>query len=128
MSSLLRRYHAEVDFPIFDATKDESVPERVKLVAAVVHDTSQIVVNLFWSQRVTIIPHVIIQPICKKASKGFVRYKKLKDLREKKKKLESFLHELIKITKNLLKVADFSAGTEKRMLANSLHSLNVLVS
>lgn len=38
-----------------------------------------------------------------------------------------FLHELIKITQNFLEVADFPTGTEKRMLTNGLHSLNILV-
>lgn len=37
------------------------------------------------------------------------------------------LHELIKITQNFLEVADFTTGTKKRMLTNSLYSLNVLV-
>lgn len=37
------------------------------------------------------------------------------------------LHELIEITQDFLEVADFPAGTKKRMLSDSLHSFNVLV-
>lgn len=39
-----------------------------------------------------------------------------------------FLHEFIRITKNLLIITAFSPQTKKIMLTNNLHFLNVLVS
>lgn len=82
--------------------------------------------NLFWPQGIAIIPHVIIQAENNKSSQS--RSKEGMVKKEKKHYISNiFLHELIKITQNFLEVADFPTGTKKRMLTDSLHSLNVLV-
>ncbi len=39
-------YHAQVLFPLFNAAKHKAIPERIKLVTAVVHDTVKVVVDL----------------------------------------------------------------------------------
>jgi hypothetical protein len=52
-------YRSEIFDAILDATEDEGVPQRVKLVAAIVHDAGQEIVDIQWPQVVTIVPHCI---------------------------------------------------------------------
>lgn len=57
----IETYCAKVLLSIFHSTEDKRIPQRIKLIASVVHNSGQIVVNLFRSQRVSIIPHVVIE-------------------------------------------------------------------
>jgi len=70
-----RSYHPKILlitlWALFNSTKDKGVPERIKLVASVVHYPCQITVDLFRAQRVPIIPHMIRQTEKKGWMKGF---------------------------------------------------------
>ena len=52
---------SKVLLSIFNSTEDEGVPKRIELIATVVHHSGQIIVNLLRAQRISVIPHVIIQ-------------------------------------------------------------------
>lgn len=54
-------YHAKIFLSIFHSTKHKRVPQWIKLVTPVIHDPGQIAVQLFWPQRVPIIPHIVIK-------------------------------------------------------------------
>lgn len=56
-----RTHRSKVLLSIFNSTKDKRVPQWVKLVTSIIHNTSQVVVHLFRSKGVAIIPHVVIQ-------------------------------------------------------------------
>lgn len=52
-------YRSQIFDAILDATEDKAIPERVKLVAAIVHDACEEIVNVQWPQVIAIVPHCI---------------------------------------------------------------------
>lgn len=52
-------YHTQVLLAVLHSAENKAVPERVELVALLVHDAVEVIVNLYWSQVVSIVPHVV---------------------------------------------------------------------
>ena len=54
-------YHAKKFLSFFHTTENKCIPKWVKLVTPIIHNSGQIAVNLFGPQRVSVIPHIVIQ-------------------------------------------------------------------